>query len=132
MNYLNHRLSFLASVTLAILTMSSDGVSAPQATDEPRTIEVLAQRFTFEPSTIEVTEGERVRLAVKSDDGVHGVEIKKFKVNKEIPRGGDPVIIEFTAKEAGRFPIICSAFCGDGHGDMKGMLVVLARPADGR
>ena len=129
---MNHRHAFLGCLTLAILTMSSNGVSAPQAADEPRTIEVLAMRFAFEPSTIEVTEGERIRLAVKSGDGVHGVEIKKFRVNKEIPRGGDPVVIEFTANEAGRFPIICSAFCGDGHGDMKGMLVVLARPADTR
>ena len=59
------------------------------AQDEPRTIEVVAKRFAFEPARIEVTEGERVRLVVKSGDGVHGVEIKKFKVNKKVPRGGD-------------------------------------------
>ena len=120
-----------------MLALSSPGATAPQApghpappAPEPRTIDVLAKRFTFEPSTIEVAEGERVRLVVTSGDGVHGVEIKKFRVNKEIPRGGDPVVIEFTAGEAGRFPIICSAFCGDGHGDMKGLLVVLAREKD--
>jgi cytochrome c oxidase subunit 2 len=127
---MKRRLAFLGCLTLGILTLSSDGVSAPQSADEPRPIEVLARRFTFEPSTIEVTEGERVRLVVTSGDGVHGIEIKKFRVNKEIPRGGDPVIIDFTASEAGRFPIICSAFCGDGHGDMKGMLIVLAREKD--
>jgi heme/copper-type cytochrome/quinol oxidase subunit 2 len=49
-------------------------------------------------------------------------------VSKEIPRGGEPVVIEFTAGEAGKFPILCSVFCGDGHGDMKGMLVVTADP----
>ena len=108
--------------------MSPAGASAPQA-PEPRTIEILAKRFTFEPSTIEVTEGERVRLLVRSGDGLHGLEIKKFKVNKEVPRGGDPVAIEFTASEAGSFPIICSAFCGDGHDDMKGTLVVQANAA---
>jgi hypothetical protein len=59
--------------------------------------------------------------------GVHGVEIKKFKVKKEIPRGGDPVMIEFTATEAGRFPIVCSEYCGNGHDDMKGALIVKAR-----
>jgi len=32
------------------------------AQDAPRTIEVVAKRFTFEPSRIEVREGERVRL----------------------------------------------------------------------
>jgi cytochrome c oxidase subunit 2 len=104
--------------------------SARQAGEGPRTIEVLARRFTFEPATIEAVEGERLRILVKSGDGPHGFEIKKFKVSKEIPRGAEPVVIEFTASEAGKFPILCSLFCGDGHGDMKGMLVVTAHEAD--
>ena len=99
----------------------------PSESNEPRTFEVVASKFSFEPSHIEVTEGERVRLVVKSADGVHGVEIKKFKVNKRVPRGGDPITIEFVAKEAGEFPIMCSEYCGDGHEDMKGMLVVAAK-----
>src|SRR5262245_28635705 len=99
----------------------------PLAQGEPRTIEVIAKRFAFEPGRIEVAEGERVRLVVKSADGVHGVEIKKFKASKKVPRGGDPVTIEFVASAAGEFPILCSEYCGDGHEDMKGMLVVVAK-----
>jgi cytochrome c oxidase subunit 2 len=101
----------------------------PTAASAPKTIEVLAKRFTFEPSRIEVTEGERVRLVIKSGDGVHGIEIKKFKVNKKVPRGGEAVTIEFVASAAGQYPILCSEYCGDGHEDMKGMLVVAAKPA---
>jgi cytochrome c oxidase subunit II len=97
------------------------------AQGEPRAIEVVAKRFTFEPARVEVAEGERVRLVVRSGDGVHGVEIKKFRVNKRIPRGGDPVTIDFVASAAGEYPIICSEYCGDGHEDMKGMLVVVAK-----
>jgi cytochrome c oxidase subunit 2 len=99
----------------------------PAAASAPRTIEVIAKRFTFEPSRIEVTEGERVKLVVKSGDGVHGIEIKKFKVTKKVPRGGEAVTIEFVASAAGQFPILCSEYCGDGHEDMKGMLVVSAK-----
>jgi cytochrome c oxidase subunit 2 len=95
--------------------------------DTPREIDVVARRFAFEPARIEVAVGERVRLRVVSGDGVHGVEIKKFKVKKEIPRGTTPVIIEFTASEAGQFPILCSEYCGDGHEDMQGQLVVLTK-----
>lgn len=94
---------------------------------EARTIEVVAKRFTFEPARIEVAEGERVRLIVTSADGVHGIEIKKFKVNKKIPRGGEPVTIDFVASAAGEYPILCSEYCGNGHEDMKGMLVVAAK-----
>ena len=89
----------------------------------------MAKRFAFEPAIVEVTEGERVRLVVTSADGVHGFEIKKFKVEKIIPRGGKPVTIEFMATAAGEYPILCSENCGDGHEDMKGMLLVEAKKA---
>ncbi len=99
----------------------------PSAPGESRTIEVVATRFAFEPARIEVTEGERVRLVLTSGDGVHGVEIKKFRVEKRIPRGGDPVTVEFVASAPGEYPILCSEYCGEGHEDMKGMLVVVAK-----
>ena len=103
-----------------------DVLAQGKPSDEPRTIQIVAKRFSFEPPRVEVTEGERVRLVVKSGDGVHGVEIKKFKVNKKVPRGGE-VTIDFVASSAGEFPILCSEYCGDGHEDMKGLLIVVAR-----
>jgi cytochrome c oxidase subunit 2 len=100
---------------------------APATAPAPTIIEVTARRFEFVPSTIEVTVGDHVRLVVKSDDGVHGFEIKKFKVNKLIPRGGKPVTIDFVANAAGTFPILCSEECGEGHEGMSGSLVVRAK-----
>jgi cytochrome c oxidase subunit II len=121
-------------LTIALMTaLQSTGSGQATAGDSParaqesRVIEIVAKRFAFEPAEVEVTVGERVTLAVRSGDGVHGIEIKKFKVKKEIPRGAEPVMIEFTATETGRFPILCSEYCGDGHDDMKGTLVVKAR-----
>jgi cytochrome c oxidase subunit 2 len=90
------------------------------------TFEVVARRFSFEPSHIEVTVGDRVRLLVASADGVHGVGIRRFKVNTLVPRGGAPVTVDFVADAVGTFPILCSEACGDGHSDMRGSLVVLA------
>jgi cytochrome c oxidase subunit 2 len=116
-------------LTAALLVAASAPGGSSAQSQEPRVIDVVAKRFAFEPSEVEVMVGERVRLAVRSADGVHGVEIKKFKVSKEIPRGTAPVMIEFTATEAGRFPIVCSEYCGDGHEDMKGTLVVKAQDA---
>jgi cytochrome c oxidase subunit II len=99
----------------------------PAAASAPREIPVVAKRFTFEPARVEVTEGERIRLVVTSGDGVHGVEIKKFKVNKKVPRGGEAVTIDFVASAPGQYPILCSEYCGNGHEEMKGMLVVAAK-----
>jgi cytochrome c oxidase subunit 2 len=99
----------------------------PATASAPREIEVVAKRFTFEPATIEVTEGERIRLVVKSADGVHGLQIKKFNVNKLVPRGGKPVTIDFVASAPGTYEILCSEECGEGHDAMTGTLVVKAK-----
>lgn len=104
----------------------------PAAASAPREIPVVAKRFSFEPSRVEVIEGERIRLVVTSEDGVHGVEIKKFKVNKRVPRGGEQVTIDFLASTPGEFPILCSEYCGKDHEEMKGTLVVTAKTIKGR
>ncbi|OFW07617.1 MAG: hypothetical protein A3I61_17665 [Acidobacteria bacterium RIFCSPLOWO2_02_FULL_68_18] len=112
-----------------ILGACVPATGAPSALQSPelREIQVVAKRYAFEPPEIEVTQGERVRLLVRSGDGLHGLEIERFRVSQEIPRGGEPVVIEFTADEAGRYPILCSVYCRDGHEEMKGALVVTAR-----
>ena len=103
---------------------AADTASAAAQASDVKTFTVVAKRFTFEPAAIQVTVGDKVRLVVTSADGVHGVGIRKFKVNTLVPRGGTPVTIDFTASEAGTFPIVCSEACGDGHADMRGSLVV--------
>ena len=74
-------LSACVAATFAI----EDRPSSAQ-TPEPRVVLIVARRFAFEPSQIEAAVGERLRLVITSADGVHGVEIKKFKVNKRVPR----------------------------------------------
>ena len=126
-------LTFLSDSIAAVGTALLLGVTAmspsqdPAAASAPRIIEVVASRFAFEPARIEVTEGEHIRLVVTSADGVHGVGIKKFRVEKKVPRGGTPVTIDFVASAAGEFPLLCSEYCGNGHEDMKGLLVVAAK-----
>jgi len=124
---------FLAATALLAATFEANSLQTTVAAQEPepKVFEVVAKRFEFEPSTIEVTEGDRVRLLVRSADGPHGVEIKELKVKKAVPRakpGDSPVTIEFTASSAGEFPILCSEYCGKGHEDMKGTLIVRAKP----
>jgi len=124
--------SLLPSVTaIIVLLATSPGFAQQAAVSEPKVFEVVAKRFSFEPATIDVVEGDTVRLLVRSADGPHGVEIKAFKVKKAVPRakpGDSPVTIEFVAAAAGEYPILCSEYCGNGHKDMKGTLIVRAKP----
>jgi cytochrome c oxidase subunit 2 len=120
---------FVFTLTLLIAVSAAATLGSAARAAEPQVVNVIARRFAFEPSTITVAVGQPVRLMVRSEDGVHGVEIKKFKVNKDVPRGGEAVIINFTPNTVGEFPIMCSEYCGDGHDDMRGTLVVQAEPA---
>ena len=124
--------SLLLSVTAIIVLLATfPGFAQQAAVSEPKIFEVVARRFSFEPATIDVVEGDTVRLLVRSADGPHGVEIKAFKVKKAVPRakpGDSPVTIEFVAAAAGEYPILCSEYCGNGHKDMTGTLIVRAKP----
>jgi cytochrome c oxidase subunit II len=94
------------------------------ASDQPvHEVQIMASKFMYEPSTIQVTAGEPVRLVVRSKEGTHGFSIPKLKVDVLIPKTGDTVKVEFTAPPAGRYEIACSEFCGSGHGQMKAALI---------
>ena len=95
------------------------------AQQAPRVIDVKAKKYDFQPSTIEVQQGERVVLRVTSTDRLHGIGIKKFGVDREVPKG-QTVEVEFVASSAGTFEILCTEDCGKGHDDMVGTLVVKA------
>jgi cytochrome c oxidase subunit 2 len=95
--------------------------------DDVKTIDVVASRFQWEPATISVTHGDRIRLRLRSADDLHSIAIKAFRVKVAIPKGGEPAIVEFVADRIGTFPFTCAEYCGTGHGRMKGKLIVLAR-----
>lgn len=122
--------SMAALATLVFVTYGGWTLPLAQApSPAPQAVEfnIEASRFKYEPSRIEVTQGDRVRIVVHSDDGTHGFSIKKLKINKLIPQGGAPVTIEFVAGEPGSYEIVCSEECGTGHMEMKGLLVVVPR-----
>jgi heme/copper-type cytochrome/quinol oxidase subunit 2 len=121
---MHRRLKKLAgAIGVAIVAMAHHAAAADLPVHQ---IEIVAGRFAFEPATIQVTAGEPVRLVIRSKDTVHGFSIPKLKIDVRIPKGGDPVIVEFVAPSPGRFEIACSEFCGSGHGQMKAALISVA------
>ncbi|HMG34782.1 MAG TPA: DUF5777 family beta-barrel protein [Blastocatellia bacterium] len=89
----------------------------------PREIKVIARKFAFVPKTIQVKKGEKIRLLVTSEDVDHGIAIKEYDIDQVI-KAKQTKTIEFTADRAGKFEFVCSVFCGDGHPDMTGELIV--------
>ncbi len=103
---------------------SSAGTTAqPAPSGNVKEFKITAKQFEFSPSVIEVNKGDKVRLIVTSTDVPHGIAIKEYGINENLPVG-KPVTIEFTADKEGSFTAYCSVFCGSGHGNMKGKLIV--------
>jgi cytochrome c oxidase subunit 2 len=76
-----------------------------------------ATRFQYSPETITVSKGDRVRIRINNIDALHGIRIPEFGV-------GDKEKVEFIADKTGEFDFYCTVFCGSGHNEMKGKLVV--------
>jgi cytochrome c oxidase subunit II len=108
------------ATALAAVLMMRGTAAADRSVHE---IQITASRYAFEPATIQVNAGEPVRVVIRSTDGVHGFSIPRLKIDVQVPKGGDPVAVEFTAPATGRYEIACSEFCGSGHGHMKAALV---------
>src|ERR1700674_1777886 len=72
------------------------------ASEQPvHEVQIVASKFMCEPSTIQVTAGEPVRLVVRSKEGTHGFSIPKLKVDVVVPKTGDAVTMELTATAGG-------------------------------
>lgn len=107
---------------------ASAGAAGPD-----RVIEMVADDWYFEPDTIEVTEGDRVRLIIdsrqsKTGEYGHGIAIPALGIDRELP-AGETTTIDFVADEPGEYTFSCNVYCGDGHSDMDGTLIV--EPRDG-
>jgi cytochrome c oxidase subunit 2 len=125
------RRSLIAPAVAAFLVASAlqAGAETETAAGPLKTFTLTASRFMFDPATIEVTQGDRVRLVLHSSDTTHGFALPDFSVKVKLPKDGTPVTVDFVADKAGTFEFKCSVFCGMGHRGMKGRLVVTARQA---
>jgi len=94
------------------------------ASGEVKEFRIEAFEYGFNPSVIEVNQGDRVRIIAKSLDEPHGLAIPEFGVNLYLDEGGEEQVVEFIADKRGSFPFYCSVYCGGGHGAMRGQLVV--------
>ncbi|MDI6721517.1 MAG: cupredoxin domain-containing protein [Candidatus Aenigmarchaeota archaeon] len=106
----------------AVKSMTVNLGSSP-ATIAAKQFDVVARQWSFEPGTIEVSQGDVVILKIKSVDVEHGFALPDFGVSQKLEPGKETVV-QFTADKKGTFTFFCNVLCGSGHKDMKGTLVV--------
>jgi cytochrome c oxidase subunit 2 len=106
--------------------MAASGMVKLHAQEAPRrTIEIEARRFVFTPAEVTARRGETVTLALKAIDFVHGFSIPELGVRVDL-MPGRVVNIDLRLDRPGRYAYLCDNFCGDGHEQMNGLLVVAA------
>lgn len=111
------------SVVLVVVAGLSGSRSFGQ---ERKVVEMVAERFMFTPSRVEVPVGTTLELRVRSQDTMHGFRIVGHEVNIAVPkrRQGEAVVV-FEATTVGRYRFECSRLCGAGHNFMRGEIVVV-------
>jgi cytochrome c oxidase subunit 2 len=114
----------LCLASLATATAAGSGEAAPGPTaQKERVVVIEAKRYEFTPGEIRLKVGEAVIFELHSTDRKHGFLIPDFKVRADIPPG-ETVRVRWVPTRAGRFAFQCDLFCGSGHEEMNGTIVV--------
>lgn len=111
----------IAAPAAAGLVAATGWAAEPAA----REIRISAKRFEYTPSTITVKLGESVVLLLTAEDRIHGFKMPDFNLRADIVPGVTTTV-RLTPDRAGKFSYFCDVFCGDGHEDMEGTMIVVA------
>lgn len=112
------RLLMCAPLALVVL-------GAVQAKAKERVIKIEARKFRFAPNVIELKKGEAVVLELTALDFPHGFSVPDLKIRADLVMG-KPVQVKLKPETAGQFGFLCDNFCGSGHEEMAGTIIVKA------
>lgn len=88
-----------------------------------RVIHITAKKFEFSPDSITLKKGEPVVFEISSEDRKHGFNLRAFGIRSDV-FPGKVSRVRFTPDKTGKFTFSCDVFCGEGHEEMTGTVVV--------
>ena len=97
-------------------------LSSTAATD-PFVVKIVAQKFKYTPSEIVLKKGQASVLEFTALDFVHGFHIPDLKIRSDL-MPGRVTRVELKIEKEGIYEFLCDNFCGDGHEEMVGKIVV--------
>ncbi len=112
-----------SAALLVIGAAGAVGIAALAASPDEKVITVSAMKFEFLPATINLKRGEPVILELNSLDRAHGFKVPGLGLDAAV-LPDTTVRVRVVPDKAGRFTFACDNFCGDGHEDMEGVIVV--------
>jgi cytochrome c oxidase subunit 2 len=123
----SRRLLSIATLLIAPCLSGCAGRRPARAQAAPvvaeRVVAIVARKWEFVPSRIVLQRGVPVVLELRSADRHHGFSAPGLGTRGEI-EPGQPTRLRLVPTEAGTFPFHCDVFCGEGHEEMTGQIVV--------
>ncbi|HEY3491133.1 MAG TPA: cupredoxin domain-containing protein [Candidatus Deferrimicrobiaceae bacterium] len=115
----------LRAVSVLALLILAAGALVPVAwSDEPETIvRVTARKFEYSPNEIRLKRGVPAIIELTSLDRLHGFDCPGLGLRTDIPPG-KTTRLRVVPDKSGTFPFHCDVFCGEGHEDMTGTIIV--------
>jgi cytochrome c oxidase subunit II len=111
--------TFLIMMFIVSLAMSS---VAEDQTEQ--VIKITAKKFEYSPKEIRIKRGVPVILEFTSLDRVHGFTVPGLGGIRATIEPGKVTHLRILAPKTGTYEFHCDIFCGDGHEDMNGTIVV--------
>ena len=109
----------------AVLALSAFAVYVAAQSAEPKekVIRISAKKFNYTPGEMQLKKGVPVILEFKTMDVVMGFNLPDFNVRADIVPG-KTTRLRLVPDKTGTFVFLCDVFCGTGHEEMNGKLVV--------
>jgi cytochrome c oxidase subunit 2 len=110
----------------SVVTIGSLGayVVAQSAEPKEKVIKITAKKFNYTPGTVTLKKGVPVILEFRSQDVLMGFNLPDFNVRADIVPG-KATRLNLTPDKTGTFVFLCDVFCGTGHEEMNGKLLVI-------
>jgi len=112
-------------LVLVVVTMlgASSMAAYVNAKSAERVIKVVAKKFDFSPNEIKLKKGVPVILEFTTLDVVMGFSVPELGARADIIPG-QVSRLRLVPEKTGTFPFVCDIFCGNGHEDMTGTIIV--------
>ena len=98
--------------------------SASSPVGAEQVIHMTAKRFEYSPNEITLKKGVPVILEITALDRDHGFKIPELDVRADL-KSGEVTRVRIVPDRTGTFEFRCDVFCGSGHEDMSGEIVVV-------
>ena len=90
-----------------------------------RVVRITAKKFEFMPHEVTLKQGVPVVLELVTADVVMGFNAPDFGVRADL-LPGKVAQLRILPKTPGTFEYLCDIFCGQGHEEMSGKIIVTA------